>query len=167
MSEGWELAARVVLIGSGATLATDLWARLLKYAFGVPLPDWRMVGRWLGQMPRGRFVHRSMARAAPVRGERAVGWVAHHVIGIVFAAMLIAIAGVAWARQPTPVPALLFGLSTVAFPFLLMQPCMGAGFAASNAPAPNRARLRSVLNHAVFGVGLYAAALLMAWWMPG
>ena len=166
MSEGWELAARAVLIGSGATLATDLWARLLKYAFGVPPPDWRMVGRWFGHMPGGRFAHRSMTRAAPVRGELAIGWIAHYAIGIVYAAALIAIAGVAWTRQPTLVPALLFGLATVAFPFLLMQPCMGAGFAASNMPAPNRARLRSVLNHAVFGVGLYAAALLVAW-MPG
>jgi hypothetical protein len=107
-----------------------------------------------------------MTRAAPVRGELAMGWIAHYAIGIVYAAALIAIAGVAWTRQPTLVPALLFGLATVAFPFLLMQPCMGAGFAASNMPAPNRARLRSVLNHAVFGVGLYAAALLVAW-MPG
>jgi hypothetical protein len=44
---------------------------------------------------------------------------------------------------------------------------MGAGFAASNTPAPNRARLRSVLNHAVFGAGLYVAGLLGARWMPG
>ena len=83
MSEGWELAARAVLVGSGATLATDLWARLLKYAFGIPPPDWRMVGRWFGHMPGGRFAHRSMARAAPVRGEhppgrRRTGDRAHH-----------------------------------------------------------------------------------------
>jgi hypothetical protein len=166
MSDIWELAARTALIGSGATLATDLWARLLKYGFGVPSPDWRMVGRWLGHMPGGRFAHRSMAQAAPVRGEHAIGWIAHYAIGIIYAAMLVAIVGAAWLRQPAPVPALLFGLSTVAFPFLLMQPCMGAGLAASNTSAPNRARLRSVLNHVVFGVGLYAAALLVAW-MPG
>lgn len=167
MSEAWELAVRIVWIGGGATLATDLWASLLKHAFGVPLPDWRMVGRWIGHMPGGRFVHRSMARAAPVRGELAIGWITLYATGIVYAAMLVALAGSAWARQPSPLPALLFGLATVAFPFLLMQPCMGAGFAASNTPAPHRARLRSVSTHAVFGAGLYFAALIAAWWMPG
>ena len=36
-----------------------------------------------------------------------------------------------------------------------MQPGMGAGIAASRTPAPNKARLQSLLNHGVFGVGLY------------
>jgi hypothetical protein len=50
---------------------------------------------------------------------------------------------------------LLVGIGTVAAPFLLMQPGMGAGMAASRTPAPNAARLQSLLTHAVFGLGLY------------
>lgn len=121
-----------------------------------------MVGRWFGHMPSGRFVHDNIAKALPVRGELAIGWASHNAIGIVFAAVLIAIAGLEWARRPTPLPALVFGLLTVVFPFFVMQPGMGAGVAASKTPAPNQARLRSVLTHTVFGVGLYGAALLVA-----
>jgi hypothetical protein len=47
----------------------------------------------------------------------------------------------------------------VAAPFFLMQPGMGAGIAASRTPRPAAARLHSLINHAVFGLGLYLAAV--------
>lgn len=46
----------------------------------------------------------------------------------------------------------------MAAPFLLMQPGMGAGIAASRTPRPTIARLHSLLTHAIFGLGLYAAS---------
>jgi hypothetical protein len=60
------------------------------------------------------------------------------------------------------VSALVVGVFTVVFPFFLMQPGMGIGIAASKTPNPNVARLRSLTSHAIFGVGLYAAALASA-----
>jgi hypothetical protein len=97
-----------------------------------------------------------------VRGERPVGWSAHYLIGIGFAALLLAMTGVDWMRQPTLWPALLFGLVSVLAPFLLMQPGMGAGFAASRTPRPAAARLHSLVTHTVFGLGLYASALVFS-----
>ncbi|KCV60573.1 DUF2938 family protein, partial [Bordetella bronchiseptica] len=40
---------------------------------------------------------------------------------------------------------------------------LGAGFASSRTPTPLRNCLRSVLAHAVFGLGLYLAGLALAW----
>ena len=57
--------------------------------------------------------------------------------------------------------ALLVGVVTVAAPFLLMQPGMGAGIAASRTPRPAIARVHSLLNHLAFGAGLYLSALLL------
>jgi hypothetical protein len=51
---------------------------------------------------------------------------------------------------------LIVGLGSVAAPFLLMQPGMGAGIAASRTPRPTAARLRSLVTHGIFGLGLYA-----------
>ena len=65
--------------------------------------------------------------------------------------------GLDWARQPTLGPALLVGIGTVAAPFLVMQPGMGAGVAASRTPRPAAARLQSLVTHTIFGLGLYAA----------
>jgi hypothetical protein len=53
---------------------------------------------------------------------------------------------------------LIVGIGTVLAPFLLMQPGMGAGIAASRTPHPGTARIHSLVTHAIFGVGLYAAA---------
>lgn len=149
--------AWAVPIGIGATIVMDLWAVIQRMA-GVKGLDYAMVGRWLGNMPRGRFVHSSIAAAPAVRGERAIGWIAHYAIGIAFAALLLVLCGPGWVAAPRLLPAVAFGIATVAIPLLIMQPGMGLGVAAAKTPAPWTARLRSVATHAMFGLGLYAAA---------
>ena len=162
MSELVEFISRVVLIGVGATAVLDLWAIFLKHLFKIPSLNWAMVGRWLGNIPRGRFRHESMADADTVRGELLIGWGAHYLIGIIFATFLLSICGLNWARHPSLLPAFIVGWSTLVAPFFIMQPCMGAGIAASKTPNPTQARLRSLLAHTIFGFGLYAAARISA-----
>jgi hypothetical protein len=157
-----EFVFRAISIGVGATLLLDLWAQILERFLGLRGPNLAMLGRWLGNMPRGRFVHQNIAEVSPVHGEVAIGWIAHYVIGVVFAGTLIAIQGLDWARQPTFFPALVFGIVTVVIPFVVMQPSIGAGIAAARTPAPNRARLQSIIGHTVFGVGLYLSAVVSA-----
>ncbi|MPZ38655.1 MAG: DUF2938 family protein [Rhizobiales bacterium] len=146
-----------VLIGAGATAVMDIWVAVRKRLLGVPALDYGLVGRWLAYLARGRFRHDPIAASPSVRGERAIGWTAHYLIGITFAAMLLAIWGLDWARHPTIGPALIVGLGSVAAPFLLMQPGMGTGVAASRSPRPAAARLHSLVTHGIFGLGLYAA----------
>lgn len=153
-----ELLACTVLVGVGATAAMDAWGLVRRRLLGVPLANYGHVGRWIGHMRHGRFRHEAIARATPVGHEAAIGWTAHYLIGIAFAALLPALAGAGWFRDPTPGPALAVGLATVLAPFLLMQPGMGAGLAARRTPRPNIARLHSLATHAVFGLGLYASA---------
>ena len=147
----------IILIGTGATALLDLWSAARTKLTGAPGPDYALVGRWLAYLRRGQFFHAAIARAAPVRGERLIGWGAHYLIGIAFAAILILGWGADWARAPTLVPALIVGIGSVAAPFLLMQPGMGAGIAARRTPDPGAARIRSLTTHAVFGLGLYAS----------
>jgi hypothetical protein len=151
-----------VLIGAGATAVMDIWTVVRKRLFGTPLANYALVGRWLAYMPGGRFFHSPIAASPPVQGERLVGWTAHYLIGIAFAAVLLTIWGLDWARNPTIVPALVVGIGSVAAPFLLMQPGMGAGIAASRTPRPAAARLQSIVTHGIFGVGLYAAGWVIS-----
>lgn len=148
-----------LLIGAGATVVMDLWAVARKHLLGVPPPDYGLVGRWLAHMVlSGRFRHGRISTSPAVGGERLIGWTAHYLTGISFAALLPGIWGSAWIHQPTIGPALLVGVGTVAAPFLLMQPGMGAGIAASRTPRPAAARLQSLVTHTIFGLGLYAVA---------
>jgi hypothetical protein len=152
--------ALVALIGIGATAVMDAWLLLLQ-RLGVPTTDIGLIGRWVGHLARGRVAHASIAKAAPIAGERAIGWLTHYAVGIAFAALLVAVQGTTWLREPTLWPALAIGVATVAMPWFVMQPAMGAGFASAKTPTPLKNRLRSLANHAVFGLGLYLAARLI------
>jgi hypothetical protein len=81
----------------------------------------------------------------------------------VFALVLVALISHDWLARPTVVPALLFGIGTVVFPFFVLQPSLGLGIAASRTPHPNQARLKSLVTHIVFGVGLYVCALAVSY----
>jgi hypothetical protein len=159
-----ELVVRGVVIGVAAAALMDAWSLVLRRGFGVPTLDYAMLGRWLGHIPRGRFAHPRIAAAAPVPGERPLGWLAHYAIGIAFALVLLAGWGLDWARTPTPWPALLVGLGTIVAPWFVMQPAMGAGFAGARTPNPTATRLRNLGTHTVYGLGLYLAALVLAAW---
>lgn len=148
-----------IVVGLGATLFMDAWAIFLHRAFDVPLPNYCFVGRWLRHMPEGIVRHRSIAVAPQMPFECVVGWVSHYTIGVVFASSLVLLASPRWLHEPTLLPAMALGLSTVLLPFLVMHPSFGLGIAASKTPNPAQARLRSLMNHAVFGLGLYVSAL--------
>ena len=150
-----------VFVGIGATLMLDLWNVLLNRAFAIPLPNYCFIGRWLCHMANGAFTHPSIAAATQQPAECPIGWIAHYTIGALFALALVALATPQWLRSPTVTPALIFGIVTVGFPFCIMHPAFGLGLAASKAPNPRQARLRSLMNHVVFGVGLYLSALAL------
>jgi hypothetical protein len=156
-----EIIVQSLLIGAGATLVMDAWLLVLA-RMGLPAMNFALVGRFVGHLSRGRWTHEGVARAAPIRGEAALGWTAHYAIGIFFAALLVLVEGPDWARAPTFLPALITGIVTVSAPFFILQPAMGAGIASSRTRTPLLNSLRSLANHVVFGVGLYLAALACA-----
>ena len=68
----------------------------------------------------------------------------------------------AWFSEPSLKVGLLTGLSTLFAPFIILQPALGFGFAASRTPRPWLARLLSLLTHLAYGGGLYISALMMS-----
>ncbi len=156
-----EVIGRSLAIGIGATALLDLWALFLNRAFGIPLANWAMVGRWFAHLPRGRFMHDTIADTPPVVNELAIGWIMHYLIGALFAGIVLMIWGLDWARHPTLIPALIVGVVTVGCGWFILQPGMGFGLAASKRPNANQVRLIGLINHVVFGLGLWLAALLM------
>lgn len=165
MSTAIEYVLRGVFIGAGATLTIDAWAALLR-RLGVPSLKFALLGRWVGHLLRGRLMHENISKASPVRGELLLGWLSHYAIGIGFAGVLLATFGLGWARHPTLGPALLVGVATVVAPWFVLQPAFGAGIASSKTATPVLNALKSLLTHTVFGLGLFAAALVAARLFP-
>jgi hypothetical protein len=156
-----ETAVNGVLIGIIATIAMDIWAAVAKHGLRLPTANWAMVGRWFGHMPRGVFVHRPIATAAPISNELAIGWVGHYLTGVIYGLTYLLIVQVALGRTPSLLSGLVFGLVTLVAPWLIMQPAMGAGGFASRTPRPAVTRLVNLSMHTVFGISLYGAWLLI------
>jgi hypothetical protein len=150
-----------IAVGLGATLLIDLWALLLRRAFGVRSLDLCLLGRWVLHIPRGKIAHESIAGAPSKPLECTVGWIAHYTIGATFAVVFVFLATADWLARPTLLPAVAFGVATVLVPFFTLQPALGLGIASSKTPHPNKARLRSLMTHTVFGVGLWLWAELI------
>jgi len=86
-------ASHAAVIGAGATAALDLWSLYVARAFGVKGLDYGLLGRWIGGLLTGKGWRQDLSTAAPVGAERAIGWVAHYAIGVLFAAGLLGSVG--------------------------------------------------------------------------
>jgi Protein of unknown function (DUF2938) len=152
-----------ILVGVGATLIMDIWAVFLQRAFNISSLSFCLVGRWLGHMMRGKFSHEKITTATKIPAECILGWSAHYLIGVAFTLILVICTSSDWLEKPTPAPALLIGLITLAIPFLIMQPALGLGIAAAKTSNPIQARLKSTATHLVFGIGLYVSACVIGY----
>lgn len=148
-----------MIVGTGAVVIMDLWNLFLQRAFQISSLNFCLVGRWLSHMQTGTFRHASIAAAPKRPVECAIGWTAHYLIGIAFAVMLVVGTSGSWLDGPSFLPALLVGIGTVPIPYFIVQPALGFGIAAANTPNPAQARLKSLITHTVFGIGLYLAAV--------
>ncbi|MEM9374591.1 MAG: DUF2938 domain-containing protein [Pseudomonadota bacterium] len=154
------------VFGVSTTIIFDLITLFRTQVFSTSFPNYGLVGRWICHMADGQFFHESIKYSAPQSGERLIGWVAHYLIGLIYAVVFLITVDPKWRLYPKMLPAVIFGIATVLAPFLLMQPAMGAGVAASLTPDPMAARISSFINHACFGLSLYLAGQLLALWGP-
>jgi hypothetical protein len=150
-----------VVIGLFATAVMNGWQFLLKSSAGLPPANWRLIGRWVCYFPDGKITHSPIGAAPAKRHEAKAGWSFHYVIGVVYAALYLAVLRYGLQVEPTWVNGLIFGIVTAAAPFLFMQPAMGMGLFASRVPAPNRIRLVTISSHIVFGVALWLGWALL------
>lgn len=145
----------IILNGIIATLFIDIYAFIIKKIFHINSLNYNFLGRWILNFFKGRFLHTTIFNTPTIHGERIIGWISHYLIGILFSWLFIIIIGESWLLSPKPLPAIIFGISTIIFPFIIMQPCFGFGLAGSKLPSPKFARLKSLSVHVLFGIGLY------------
>ncbi|MBU3021698.1 DUF2938 family protein [Aestuariibacter sp. A3R04] len=146
-----------IQLGLLATLWMDILSFISARFTAIPFPNYPMVGRWFGYVFRGTILQRHTPSAPAIQGEKAIGWAAHYLVGICFSLGFTAFSDGTWLTAPTLLPALATGMGTVILPYFIMQPCMGLGVAAAKTPQPGKARLLSLYNHTLYGVGLFLA----------
>lgn len=157
------IGLQAILIGLGATLLMDGWSWIQRNVFGIASLNYALVARWVLCIPKGKWMHRTILQTPKVAGEQLLGWLLHYAIGIAFAFLLICWAGEHWLADPSLNDAVVIGMATLCVPFLLIQPCLGFGVAASKTPMPWRARVLSFITHLVYGTGLFISAEVLRW----
>jgi len=152
----WLLQA--VGIGLGGTFCMDIWAVFGRRVLGITGLNWCLVGRWVRGFADGRFASDNIVAQPERAGECALGWLTHYLVGVGLGVAFILVVGGAWLTEPHLWPAVLFGWVSVLLPFLVLQPALGMGIAGARTPHPHRLRMRSLLTHTVYGLGLFIAA---------
>lgn len=155
------IVLKTAIVGIGATLVMDLWSCFQKYVIKIPQLNYALVGRWILGLPGGTLYHPTIVSAPRIYGELSTGWAFHYLTGIIFAFVPLMLNGAEWFSHPSLTTGILAGLLTLLAPFMVLQPALGFGIAASRTPRPWLARLLSLLTHLAYGVGLFIAARIM------
>ena len=157
-----DVLVKAIAIGIGATILMDIWAIVLTAVFGRPKPNWAPVGRWFWHLKNGTVFHDDIGKAEPYAHERALGWIGHYAVGILYGIILAVIVGPGWFAAPTFLPAFILGIVTVGAGWFLLQPGLGIGVAASKLPDAGTVRALNLVAHTVFAAGLYGTALVLS-----
>ncbi|GEK09626.1 DUF2938 domain-containing protein [Pseudoalteromonas sp. McH1-7] len=159
--EKLEILLLASVIGIGATIVMDIYGALLMRIFAIARLDYALLGRWVGHFLKGKVSHNGIARSAPIARETILGWLVHYVTGVVFVFLFLVYQGKAWVYNPDLWSVLAFGALTTVFPYFIMQPCFGMGIAASKLPNPQKARVKTLATHLVFGAGMYFSTIAL------
>lgn len=155
-----ELLIWGAVAGIGATVFTDVIG-VLRQGWGATNGFYSLVGRWIGSLPRAGFAHDDIRTSPPVVAEAVLGWAAHALLGVMFGIGFALLFGAPALEAPQLWQGLSFGLGTVLVPWLVFQPLFGWGFAMSRAPEPWKMRMKGMITHSVFGLGLWLSALVL------
>jgi len=150
-----------LIVGIAATLTLDLAQQLMKLVLGWPATNWAIIGRWAAGVAQGQFVNHAIGSSPQVYNELTIGWLVHYGVGIAYGAIYLFLAYVILGTGPGFVPAMAFGILSVAVTWFMMEPILGAGVMATNTDNPNVKRMHDLGSHAGFGLGLYLGGLLI------
>jgi hypothetical protein len=153
---------QAVIAGVFATAMLDLWQRLLHAVAGIPPANWAMIGRWFAYLPRGQVVHRPIGATAEVRGELALGWAMHYLVGLAYGFAYLGLLVYGLDRPPSLLNGAVFGAASVAIAWFIMQPGIGIGVMGRLTPNPAVPILNALASHVIYGLALFAGAWLAA-----
>ena len=153
---------RVVVIALVAATFADTGRTLYGWLTGTPGANWSLSGRWFLMVFAGQPITANIAAEPALPHEYAVGYSAYYAVSLIFAAAYLFLVEGILRRRPGLGNGLAFGLATIVFPLLVQMPAMGSGFFGLNTPMPLAIFGRTLVQHACFGLGLGAGAMLAA-----
>lgn len=153
---------QAIVVGVVANITMDIGYWILEAFTGI-VPDWHILGRWIGHTFQGDFTLYGIKKLSPIAHEQMLGWAGHYAIAIVYGFIYLFVVSRLLHRKPSLLSALIIAWCFMVMPFLLLQPAVGMGYFAMNTPRPWVAQLFTFCSHTVFGLGLYFGCLVLKW----
>ncbi len=150
-----EVVIKILAIGLFATVIMDIWATFSNRVLKFPRTNWAMVGRWLGHIQNGKFLHQSIGSSPEIKYENIFGWAFHYLVGVIYATFYVVMVIWCFEGNSSLLNAWFFGLVTILSPWFILQPALGLGICAVKAPKPCMVRLQNIAIHSIFGIALY------------
>jgi DUF2938 family protein len=147
--------SQVLRAGAVATASMDVLT-VLAIRLGVIAPSSpNVIARWFASVARAHLFHDDIARAGRRSHELTIAIAVHYAIGMFLAALFVLMASARGWPAGSLSAALLFGVCTSVFPWLLTYPAMGYGFFGAHGPEGTFLFLSSLASHAFFGPGIW------------
>lgn len=147
-----KIGVKIILIGLGATFATDCWALFLKL-FGVNSNGLLIIGTWI--------VNNVLNVDASLTQSWIIGWTTHYFLGIILAFLFVFFYKKKWLQSPKISNAILFGVITLIIPLCIVWPILGFGFAFSKTSIQSTLILKAVILHLIYGIGLFLSVKII------
>jgi Protein of unknown function (DUF2938) len=138
-----------------------LMSRLGGEAFTSEKTSAEFIGRWAGNLARGRRRFADIAEEPRLRGETGIGLATHYLAGITLTGCYLTTLRRLGLR-PDPLKAIAFGGATSLLPLLILYPSWGYGCFGLRSNEASRMVRIMLLGHIAFGggIGLWTALLL-------
>ena len=150
------IVIEMILMGTFATYFMDFLAGFLvkrKLIHSLIKPE--AVGRWFLSIFRGKFIHKDINKTPALNNEKLWCLISHYLIGIVLAGIYLLME----LKEPIIRDhiwiTLIYGITTVVLPWFWLFPSIGLGFLASKSPNKLIILRTNLVNHIIFGVGLF------------
>lgn len=149
-----------MLAGIGVTAFTDVIA-VGRQGWAMTHGFYCLVGRWVGSLPQNGVFHSGIRRSTPAPFEAVLGWAAHILLGVIYWVCFMLSFGPSALYMPQLWQGVGFGIVTVLVPWLVFQPLFGWGVGMSKAPDPWKMRLKGIITHTVFGLGIWGSMQIL------
>ena len=143
-------------MGVFATYFMDLSAGFLaKRKLIYPFISPEAIGRWFLYILKGKLIHKDINKTPKLKNEKLWCLLSHYLIGVALAGVYLVLESNLAIIRNYVWMSLLFGITTVLFPWFWLLPSIGIGIMASGSPNRLQILRTNLINHTNFGLGLF------------
>ena len=151
-----------LLTGIIATIIFDIFQFSLSYAYNIDKSKWHLIGRYFIGLKDKKYFREDIINDNVIKNEIYYGYLVHYVIGSIFGIIYVTL-NILIFNEASLFLALIIGFITVLGAWCILMPfAFNIGFFASKKIEQKQVLTQSIINHFIFGIGLYIGYVIIS-----